>query len=110
MHPNLRASQMDRLMPDHPLPTFLSWRKARQFVEEVSRDQSRMINYQQEIAEWWRSYKVKLRTDVTTFVSSGLKGSFRSSLRHWHCRRGVNHQVWRLVELLKHASHASLQE
>ena len=103
-------SYYDCLMPDHPLLTFLSWREARQFVQAVSRDGPRMIAYQQEIAEWWRSYKVKLRTDVTTFVSLGLEGSFRSSLRHWHYRSGVNHQVWRLAELLKHASHASLLE
>jgi hypothetical protein len=101
----------DRLMPGHPLPTVSSWREARQFVEEISRDQFRMIAFQQDIGEWWRSYKVKLRNDVSSFVSLGLKGSFRSSLsRDWHCRKGVNHQVWRLVELLKHASRASLQE
>jgi hypothetical protein len=101
----------DRLMPGHPLPAFLSWREAREFVETVSSDQSRMIAYQQAIAEWWRRYKVKLRNDVTSFVLSGLEGSFRSSLsRHWHCRKGINHQVWRLAELLKHSSHTSLRE
>jgi hypothetical protein len=100
----------DRLMPGHALPTFPSWREAGQFVEVLSRDKSRIVTYQREIAEWWRSYKVKLRSDVTSFVLSGLEGLFRSSLRHWHCRKGVNHQVWRVVELLKHASRASLQE
>jgi hypothetical protein len=101
----------DCLMPGHPLPTFSSWRKARQFVETVSGDQTRMIAYQHDIAQWWRKYKVQLRKDVTSFVSLGLEGSFRSSLsRHWHCRKGFNHQLWRLGELSKHASLASLQE
>lgn len=101
----------DRLMPDHPLPTFSSWRKARQFVEAVASDQSRLIAYQQEIVEWWRKYKLQLRKDVTSFVSLGLQGAFRSSLsQNWRCRKGINHQAWRLIELLKHASHASLQE
>ena len=101
----------DRLMPGHPLPTFSSWREARQFVEEVSGDQSKIIAYQQDISEWWRRHKQRLRKDVTSFVSSGLEGSLRSSLsRHWQYRSGVNHQLWRFVELLKHASHASLQE
>jgi hypothetical protein len=101
----------DRLMPGHPLPTFSSWRNARQFVEAVSSDQSRLISYQQDIAGWWRKYKVQLQEDVTSFVSLGLQGSFRSSLsQKWRCRTGINHQVWRLSELLKHASHASLQE
>jgi hypothetical protein len=101
----------DRLMPGHPLPTFSSWRKARQFVEVLSSDQSRLIPYQQDIAEWWRKYKVQLRKDVTSFVSLGLQGSFRSSLsQDWRCRKGVNHRVWRVMELLKHANYASLQE
>jgi Exostosin family len=101
----------DRLMPDHPLPTFSSWRKARQFVEAVASDQSRLIAYQQEIVEWWRKYKLQLRNDVTSFVSLGFQGAFRSSLsQNWRCRKGINHQAWRLIELLKHASRASLQE
>jgi hypothetical protein len=101
----------DRLMPGHPLPSFSTWRGARQFVEALSNDPSRMSAYQQHIAEWWQQYKVELRKDVTSFVSLGLQGSFRSSLsQDWRCRKGINHQVWRLIELLKHASHASLQE
>jgi hypothetical protein len=101
----------DHLMLGHPLPTFSSWRKARQFVEAVSRDESRLIAYQHDIAEWWQSYKVKLRNEVTSLASLGLEGCFSSSLsRDWRCRKGINHQVWRLVELLKHASRASLQE
>ena len=100
----------ERLMPGHPLPTFSSWRKARQFLEAVSEDKRTLTAYQQGIAKWWKSYKVEVRKDVASFVSLGLEGSFRSSLRHWHYRSGVNHQVWRLAELLKHASHASLLE
>jgi hypothetical protein len=101
----------DRLMPDHPLPTFSSWRKARQFVEAVASDQSRLIAYQQEVVEWWRKYKLQLRKGVTSFVSLGLQGAFRSSLsQNWRCRKGINHQAWRLIELLKLASRASLQE
>ena len=100
----------DHLMPGHPLPTFSSWREARKFVEEASKDKSTLIAYQQSIAKWWHSYKIELRNEVVSFVSSGLEGAFRSSLRNWQCRKGVNHQVWRVVELLKHASHASLQE
>jgi hypothetical protein len=101
----------DRLMPGHPLPSFSNWRKARQFVEGLSKDQSRMTAYQHDVAEWWQKYKVELRKDITLFVSLGLQGAFRSSLsQNWRCRKGINHQVWRLIELLKHASYASLQE
>jgi hypothetical protein len=101
----------DCLMPGHPLPTFASWRAAAQFIKQVSSNQSEMIAYQRNIAEWWCRYKMRLRNDVASFVRSGLEGTFQSSLgQHWHCRKGINHQVWRLVELLKHASHASLQE
>jgi hypothetical protein len=101
----------DRLMPGHPLPAFTTWREARKFVEVLSNDPSRTIAYQQDIAEWWQNYKVELQKNVASFVSLGLKGAFRSSLsQNWRCRKGINHQLWRLIELLKHASHASLQE
>jgi Exostosin family len=101
----------DQLMPGHPLPSFSTWREARQFVEALSNDHPRMIAYQQDITEWWQKYKVELRKDVTSFVSLGLQGSFRSSLsQNWRCRKDINHQIWRLTELLKHASQASLQE
>jgi hypothetical protein len=101
----------DRLMPGHPLPAFTTWREAREFVEALSNDPSRMIAYQQDIAGWWQNYKVELQKDVTSFVSLGLKGEFRLSLsQHWRCPKGINHQLWRLIELLKHASRASLRE
>jgi len=100
----------DRLMPGHPLPTFSSWRKARKFVEDAAKDKSTLIAYQQSISRWWHGYKMGLRNEVVSFVSLGLEGAFRSSLRNWQCRKGVNHEVWRVVELLKHASYASLQE
>jgi hypothetical protein len=101
----------DCLMPGHPLATFSSWRKAAQFVKALARDQARMVAYQQGIDTWWQQYEIRLRENVSSFVSLGLDGSFRSSLKQdWHCRRGVRHQVWRLGELLKHASAASLQE
>jgi hypothetical protein len=100
----------DRLMPGHPLPTFSSWREARRFVEALSRDESALAECQRTVADWWQSYKVKLRNEVALFVSLGLHESFCSFLKHWNCRTGVKHQAWRMVELLKHASRASLQE
>jgi len=101
----------DYLMPGHPLPSFSSWRKAAQFVKAVVRDQDRLVAYQHDIAAWWQQYKIRLRENVSSFVSLGLDGSFRSSLsQDWHCPKRVRHQVWRLSELLKHASTASLQE
>ena len=63
----------DRLMPGHPLPTFSSWRKARKFVEDVAKDKSTLIAYQQSISRWWHGYKMGLRNEVVSFVSLGLK-------------------------------------
>ena len=104
-------SYFDRLMPGHPLPAFSSWRKARQFVEELSTDGSGLRDYQHVIGSWWQSYKLRLRTDVGSFVSQGLAGSLRSSLMaDWRCPTGISYQMWRLVELLRHATMASLQE
>jgi hypothetical protein len=104
-----RMAYYDRLMPGHPLPTFASWPEAGEFVKMMSNDKSKLIATQHAIAEWWYSYKAQLRSDVASFVSLGLDGSFRSSLsEHWHSLKGISHWAWRLAELLKHGSRASL--
>lgn len=101
----------DLLMPGHPLLVFSSWLEAQQCVHRLSKDQSRLIDYQHNVANWWVDYKARLRVDVTTFVSLGLEGVFQSSLASgWRCRTGLSHQAWRIAELLKHASRQSLQE
>jgi hypothetical protein len=106
-----RMPYYDLLMPGHPLPTFSSWREAKQFVQRLSKDQARLAEYQHAIANWWQNYKLAVRTDVTAFVSLGLHGEFRSSLvSDWQPRKGVRHQMWRIAELLKHANRPSLQE
>jgi hypothetical protein len=101
----------DHLLPGHPIPTFPSWGKARSFVEAMSKNEPGLVDYQRTVANWWQGHKVRLRNEVTSFVSLGLEGSFRSSLMaDVHFRKGFRHQVWRLFELLKHANRASLQE
>jgi hypothetical protein len=101
----------DLLMPDNPLPAFSCWRAACQFVQALSRQESELAEHQRRIADWWQSYKIRIRGDVTSFVSLGLKGSLQSFLAaDWHCPGGYRHQIWRLFELLKHANRASLQE
>jgi hypothetical protein len=101
----------DRLMPGHPLPSFSTWRDAREFIKALSSDRLSILRYQRDIAEWWQKYKIDLRKDVNLFVALGLKGAFRSSLAHdWRCQKAMNHQVWRVIEILKHASQASLHE
>ena len=101
----------DRLMPGHPLPKFFSWYAARSFVETLLKDKHRLADYQSTLSEWWCSYKMTLQNEVKSFISRGLKGSFRSSLTsEWRCRTGIEHQIWRRVELLKHSNIASLQE
>ena len=101
----------DLLMPGHPLPAFTSWYSARGCVQSLSKDKSRLADCQNTISGWWRAYKMRLQDEVEFFNSLGLQGAFRTSLMtNWHCRTGIKHQAWRMVELLKHASYASLQE
>jgi hypothetical protein len=100
----------DFLMPNHPLPAFGSWRAAVRFVQDLSSDKSQLAGISNIISEWWRDYKMRLRDDVKSFISLGLRGAFATSLMDWHCREGLKHQMWRMSELLKHASYASLQE
>src|SRR5437867_9168777 len=98
----------DQLLLGHPLPSFSSWHDAREFVEAVSRDRSKMAEHQRSIQDWWQKYKAHLRTEIASFVTRGLEGSFAPCLTaEWHCRSGVRHQIWRLFELCKHATLAS---
>jgi hypothetical protein len=101
----------DRLMPGHPIPTFLSWRNAGRFVQMLSKNQFQLGQCQRTIAEWWQQYKINLRNDVTSFVSKGMKGAFHGALAEdWRYRRGMRHQMWRLFELVRHGNVASLKE
>jgi hypothetical protein len=101
----------DLLLPGHPLPTFSNWRSARHFVEALLTDRTELTARQNNIAQWWREFKMMLRKDVTSFVTEGLEGTFQASLRNeWHCQVGLRHAAWRLFELSKHANRLSLQD
>jgi hypothetical protein len=106
-----RMPYYDLLMPGHPFPAFSCWSEAKQFVQRLSKDRAGVAEYQLAIASWWRSYKLGLRKDVTSFICQGLDGAFQSSLASkWRPPMGLQHQTWRIIELLKHASRASVQE
>ena len=92
----------DRIMPGHPIPTFVTWRAARQFAERLLADQKALDALQQRIGTWWRSYKKKLQADVCDFVEQGFAGAYRDGLAEWAPRQRLGLQTWRVVELLKH--------
>ena len=101
----------DLLMPGNPLPAFSSWRTAKQFVEQLCKYKSGLADYQRAVMDWWQMYKARLRKDAASFVSLGLDGLFQKSLTaDWYCRKGLKNELWRISELLKHATRASLQE
>jgi hypothetical protein len=101
----------DHLMPGHPLPAFSSWRKARDFVGSMLKNELILMEHQNTITHWWRSYKQELRDEVTSFVSLGFEGAFRIPLTvGWQPQAGLPYQAKRVLELVKHGSRASLQE
>ncbi len=92
----------DRIMPGHPIPTFATWRAARDFAERLLADTTALDALQQRIGAWWRSYKKKLQAEVCDFVAQGFAGAYRASLAEWPPRHGLGLQTWRVAELLKH--------
>lgn len=99
------------LMPGHPLPTFLRWSDARDFVESIGRDKDRLDRMQTEIHHWWRSYKAALRTRINDFVGAAQASTTRSpALANWRFRTDSVFQARRMAELIRHSTPGSLKE
>jgi hypothetical protein len=98
------------LMPGNPLPTFRNWRKAADFVKQISREPKELESYRHRVSVWWFNYKKILQNEVTEFTLAGSNGLFSTSLKRNVFLHGGLHQAWRLNELLKHANCTSLRE
>lgn len=92
----------DRVMPNHPIPSFTSWPAARRFAEELLKDRPALDALQARIGAWWKTYKPTIQTDLCHFVVKGFQGGFRTSLVRWRPPMGIKLKTWRLFELLKH--------
>ncbi len=101
----------DRLLPDHPLPSFTQWQAARTFVETYRDKPEELDRLQQRVHGWWQQTKTGLSDEVSNFITAGLNGAFTKDLsQDWQSRSGMGHQLWRLQELVRHGNRASLTE
>jgi hypothetical protein len=54
----------DKLLGDHPLPTFDDWEEAVEFAEDLFSNKFALDSLQAEIFAWWQEYKSKLQAEV----------------------------------------------
>jgi len=90
-----------RMLGDHPLPTFRSWNAAAQYVRGLVADSALLLAKQEECVTWWRQYKVGLKGRVREFLDSHADGPKIGSegVRSYQRIPG-----WRTLELLRHHS------
>ena len=97
------------LFGPNPIPTFLSWKRARRWAETMIDDAVRLDALQAEIAAWWLRHKGRVRTDIAALV---LGRSRATDLRRFAAlprnRYPVLYEPFRICELLRHQSAGSL--
>jgi hypothetical protein len=92
----------DRVMPNHPIPTFKTWATARRFAERLLSDKPALDALQSQVLAWWKTHKGAIQADLCHFISMGFDGAFRESLGQYQPLTGIRLQTWRVLELLKH--------
>jgi hypothetical protein len=100
-----RRSLMDvhrRLLGNHPLPTFSSWKRAADFVREMWADKKALDQLQRECLTWWADYKRNLAMDVVRFVDR-LWNNHASGINEF-MRGYARMPGWPELELLRHHS------
>ena len=99
------------LMPGHPLPTFLHWSDARDFVAAMAPDKNRLDRLQAEVSHWWTTYKATLRRRVSDFVGAAQASATGTpALADWSFRTDFVFQARRISELIRHSTLGSLKE
>ncbi|TPE48179.1 exostosin family protein [Amaricoccus solimangrovi] len=93
------------ILGDHPIPTFMTWRQAAEYVSRMTRDRARLEDEQARMREWWLSKREAIRRDVVSFL---LDSSHRKDLESFADRpsnrsRAVYHAL-RIFDLARHQS------
>jgi hypothetical protein len=60
----------DRLLGNHPIPTFDDWSAAADFARDLLAGKDRLDELQAEIAAWWRAFKLELQAKVAGKLAS----------------------------------------
>ncbi len=96
-----------RLLGNHPLPTFSSWKTAASFVQSMGRDLLALDQLQSECLVWWAAHKKRVSEQAVGFVE-----------RLWESQPApINSYVhgyaripgWPAFELLRHHSASALR-
>jgi hypothetical protein len=60
----------DRLLGNHPIPTFEDWNDAAKFAEKLLADESALDALQVEVSNWWQNYKYELQVRVADALAN----------------------------------------
>ena len=55
----------DKLLGNHPIPTFDDWEESAEFANDLLSDKAALDALQAEVFAWWHTYKSKLQSIVT---------------------------------------------
>jgi len=60
----------DKLLGNHPIPTFDDWKDAADFARDMLSDKARLDELQAEVFDWWQRYKVELQIKIADRLAS----------------------------------------
>lgn len=83
------------LLGDHPMPSFVSWRSAARFLNEIKDDHAAQDEMLLRCSRWWTAYKSSLTQSIQRFVAQPIS---RTNPVRWHGRLPGS----QVVELLRH--------
>ena len=79
-----------KLMPDQKIPSFATWSKASQFVQNTIKSDTAVDVLQQEVYGWWIEHKLYLQKRLTHCVQQTRHTSYQSDLKRWNKKRAVS--------------------
>lgn len=94
-----RFDYYNRLLGDHPLPTFDSWRSAARFVADTSSRTGATNALQDACVRWWREYKQILSTEIGDYFRERLASPLGVQASDYG---RLNNPIFQCMELLKH--------
>ncbi len=83
----------------HPMPAFMDWREASEFVERLSRDSRGLDQLQNECVTWWEAEKDRLSEKLVDFIDAGRSGAFGEALHRRFGHQGAR-DFERFLEML----------
>jgi hypothetical protein len=90
-----------KLLGDHPMPSFVSWKQAARFITAIQHDRAAQDELLLRCSRWWAAYKSDLTQGVQDFV---VRSTAATNPVRWDGRI----PGWQVLELVRHHSTPAL--